>query len=220
MTLYNWRPNAPCPRARGARDVLLGLAAGLFVLAAGPGQAALAQPAIQPKLTLGPKTGREITFSFRGLTEDLGPPRASLHYSVGNRDCTPMDHQRALGGVRLTQRYRLTAPVQAAGEGRFVVRAWDDALVDEDYFGLGRCRWALESVTFSFASAQGARFVAAIAASDLRAEKALNLRYLISDLATLAGSEPAIFGEAPGFYPDDKPQFTLAVATKVLGGLQ
>lgn len=131
-----------------------------------------------------------------------------------------MDYQRALGRVRLTQRHRLTAPMQADGEGRFIVRAWDDALVDEDYFRLGLCHWALESVTFSFVSPQGARFVAAIAVTDLRAEQALNLRYLISDLATPAGSDPAIFGEAPGFYPDHKPQFTLTIATKVLGGLE
>ena len=221
MTLYDLRPNAPRRRARAAHDVLKGLAAaGLCVLAAEPGQVALAQPAIQPKLSLAPKKGHEITFSLRGLTSDIGPPRASLHYRVDNRDCTPMDYQRALGGVRLTQRYRLTASVQAVGERRFVVRAWEDALVDEDYFGLGRCRWALESVTFSFVSAQGARFVAAIAATDLRAEQALNLRYLISDLAAPAGSDPAIFGEAPGFYPDHKPQFTLTIAAKVLGGLE
>ena len=89
----------------------------------------------------------------------------------------------------------------------------NDALIDEDYFGLGKCHWALQSVSLPFAS-ERTRFVASVSADEILTGKDLVLQYLVSDYTSGAEHLPAIFGERPGFYPDSKPQFSLKIAVR------
>lgn len=173
-----------------------------------------AQRPIHPKVNPAAQVSRDIEFRFSGLPGAIHQSGAALHYGVRNRDCVPMDYERALGGVRLLPKYRLAAPVRLSTGGALIVTAWDDALIDENYFDLGECHWVLESVAFTFSSEHGARFVAAIPASELRGGGSVSLRYLVSDYSTNAAPDPAIFGERPGFYSDSKPQFSLNVATQ------
>jgi len=86
-------------------------------------------------------------------------------------------YERALGGVRLPPKYKLTVPVWSSTDGALIVRGWDDALIDENYFGLGKYHWALESVAFTFSSEHEARLEAAIPENELRSGGSVSLRY-------------------------------------------
>lgn len=155
------------------------------------------------------RTGWDVEFRFSDLPGRLGYTGAVLNYGVSNRDCVPMDYKSAFGGVRLSPTYRLVAPVNVSEDGGFDVRLWEDALIDENYFGLGKCHWTLESIAFTFSSVNGADFVAAIPADVLRKGEGVTLKFLVSDFPVRTFPNPEIFGEAGGFYPEEKPQFSL-----------
>lgn len=197
------------PRERRLGLVRLGVCCLLLLTACQAGKA----PGIHPKLNPSVQTGREIAFRFSDPPGAIHQPGAALFYAVTNQDCVPIGYKRALGGVRRLPRYRLAAPVVITADHAYIVTAWDGALVDENYFGLGTCRWALQSVTFTFSSDTGARFVAPIAADALREGDDVGLRYLASDFERGAARDPAIFGERPDYYPRSKPQVSLAIAT-------
>jgi hypothetical protein len=157
--------------------------------------------------------GKTIELRFSDLPGAIRLSGAELHFEIGNRECVPMDYGRALGGVRLPPRYAFPAPVWLSPDGALIVAVSEDVLIDEDYFGLGKCHWALQSVSLEFDS-EHARFVASVPAEKMRVGKDLAFRYLVSDYAAGAAHLPAIFGERPGFYPDDKPQFSLTVSIR------
>ena len=69
-------------------------------------------------------------------------------YFVDNfQECMATDHGAALGGIT-PQAYRET-PIQVRieSETSFVTKAYINPLMDEDYYGLGTCRWTLRAVT-------------------------------------------------------------------------
>lgn len=157
--------------------------------------------------------GNALEFRFSSLPGSIRLSDAELHFEVQNRECVPMDYGRAWGGVRLPPAYGLPAHISRASDGALIVNVPKDALIDEDYFGLGVCHWALQSVSLPFASDR-ARFVASVSADEILAGKDLVLRYLVSDYTSGAEHLTAIFGEHPGFYADNKPQFSLKVTVR------
>ncbi len=168
---------------------------------------------IDVKANPAPHGGNTLEFRFSGLPESIRLSDAELHFEIQNRECVPMDYGRAWGGVRLPPRYGLPAHISRASDGALIVDVPKDALIDEDYFSLGVCHWALQSVSLPFASDR-ARFVASVSADEILAGKDLVLQYLVSDYTSGAKHLPAIFGERPGFYPDNKPQFSLKVTVR------
>lgn len=168
---------------------------------------------IEVKVNRAAQRGKALEFRFSGLPGAVRLSDAELHFEIQNRECVPMDYGRAWGGVRLPPRYGLPTPVSLASHGALIVDVPKDALIDENYFGLGTCHWALQSVSLPFAS-QRARFVASVLADEILTDKDLVLQYLVSDYTSGAEHLPAIFGERPGFYPDSKPQFSLNVAVR------
>jgi len=159
--------------------------------------------------------GNAVAFQLSDLPGAVRLLGAQLHYKVENRDCVPMDYGLAVGGVRLPPQYALAASFWLAPDGALVVETPDDALIDEDYFGLGVCHWELESVSLAFASRSGARFVATLNTSEIRKMRGGDvevMQYLASDYASPGKPDPAIFGERPGYYPADKPVFALTAS--------
>lgn len=169
---------------------------------------------IEVKANPAARPGSTLEFRFSGLPGAVRLSGAELHFEIQNRECVPMDYGRAWGGVRLPPRYGLPVPISLASDGALTVDVPNNALIDEDYFHLGICHWALQSMSLPFASAN-ARFVASISADEILTGKDLILQYLVSDY-TSGGIEhlAAIFGERPSFYPDNKPQFSLKVAVR------
>jgi len=205
----------PLPVFRRLGFTLLSVAPGIILLgclsACHPDVSKALRP-IDVKANPAAHGGNTISYRFSGLPAAVRLSGAELHFEVGTRECVPMDYGRALGGVRLPPRYALPAPAWLSPDGALVVEVPEDALIDEDYFGLGKCRWVLQSVSLPFAS-ENARFVASVSADQILAGKDLVFHYLVSD-CTSGGVEhlAVIFGEPSGFYPDDKPQFSLKVS--------
>jgi len=168
---------------------------------------------IEVKVNRAAQRGKALEFRFSSLPGAVRLSGAELHFEIQNRECVPMDYGRAWGGVRLPPRYGLPAHISRASDGALIVDVPKDALIDEDYFSLGVCHWALQSVSLPFASDR-ARFVASVSADEILAGKDLVLQYLVSDYTSGAEHLPAIFGERPGFYPDNKPQFSLKVTVR------
>lgn len=206
-------PALPRWKSRAA----LAAIAGLLLSAVSACQSETLKPLLPAdvKTNPAPHGGNAVAFQTSGLPGAVRLLGAQLHYKVENRDCVPMDHGLAVGGVRLPPQYALAASFWLAPDGALVVETPDDALIDEDYFGLGVCHWELESVSLAFASRSGARFVATLSASEIQEMRGGGVRvlqYLVSDHASSAQPDPAIFGERPGYYPADKRVFSLTAS--------
>lgn len=189
------------------------LRAGIVILLSGSIAACQAQP-IKVKIDRASKATDIAEFRLVGLPKSVRATSADLNYQVQNRDCVPVDYARAWGGVRLLPQHSLPATIATGADGTMSVAIRKDALLDEDYYALGTCHWAFDSLTFVFASPRGRHFVAALSARDLDAGRPIVLRYLVSDYMSAGDGEAAIFGETPGFYPDNKPQFALDIVVR------
>lgn len=192
----------------------------MVLLPACQGRASGTLPAIHPQTNPAVQSGIAVVFRFADLPGSVRDPGAAVHYTVTNRDCVPMDRTAALGGVRLLPKYRLATLVHRNADGSLVLWAWQDALHDEDYYGLGPCRWALESVTFTFVSDRGNPFVVSLAADELAPGTVHDLRFRVSDFeAPVTGpSRPPIFAEPPDFYPVATRQFSVRVSVSSING--
>lgn len=139
-----------------------------------------------------------ISAAFEGLPAAVDRFSGVARFSVSNPECAPLDTERAYGGVRLAPRHEVVLEWRRTGDGVYRANADLDALLDEDYFGLGVCRWRFDGVDVGFAVG-ASRFAHALSADDVRGQNVRRGYYLESDLAE-ERSERAIFGEAEEFY--------------------
>jgi hypothetical protein len=102
-----------------------------------------------------------------------------------------------------------------ADDGGYITRIHADALLDEDYFGLGVCHWGLASASVHFRS-PATRFVGGIGADALTAGNAVTQHYLASDFAKKPDAMDVVFGEdSASFYQASAgPQFTLTISAR------
>ncbi len=142
-----------------------------------------------------------ISAVFEGLPLAVDSFSGVARFSVANPECAPLDAERAYGGVRLAPRQEVVLEWRRAGDGVYRANAELDAFRDEDYFGLGICRWRFDGIDVSFI-AGGSRFVYGFATEDVRAQRARRAYYLVRDL-TYRPPERAVFGEAENFYRAD-----------------
>ena len=143
----------------------------------------------------------EISAVFEGLPAAVDSFTGVARFSVSNPECAPLDAGRAYGGVRLAPRHELVLEWRSIGDGAYRANADLDALRDENYFGLGVCRWRFDGVDVRF-SVRDAQFVHGIAAQEVRGSRLRRGYYLVRDLAQ-ERPERAIFGEAEDFYRAD-----------------
>ena len=153
---------------------------------------------------------------FEGLPLAVDRFSGVARFSVSNPECAPLDTERAYGGVRLALRHEVVLEWRRAGDGVYRANADLDALVDEDYYGLGVCRWRFDGVDVGF-TVGASRFVHALGAEDVRGQNVRRGYYLVSDLGE-ERSERAIFGEAEEFYRADLgAQFLLRLGARRAG---
>lgn len=106
-------------------------------------------PVLPPKIT------RDLGASEKFVvTLTVGEPgvfdgiEAHANYSISNDECVPLDHSKAIGGVRLVPLEKMDLAVHKLGERKFRVEAIQQPFVPEDYYGRGVCRWAISSISF------------------------------------------------------------------------
>lgn len=111
----------------------------------------------------------------------------------------------------LRPEHSLALNVQPIEIHRFATMLNADALVDENYFGLGICHWSLNWATVRFESAT-TRFVGAIAMDQIATGKSVKLYYLTSDYHQKQSVGTAVFGEETDLFTAEAgPRFTLTI---------
>ncbi len=183
---------------------------------AGPGAGIpVAVPDIHPSPNPAPKRTYVLTLRFAGLPDALQDVAATADFEVDNRDCVPYDFSRAVGGVRLPPRHSVALELKKVDATTYVARLHEDALQDEDYYGLGVCTWALNTATVHFRSI-ATRFVGGMPADRVVAEAEVVDHYLVRDFAQKPAPMDVVFGEETAdFYPTSAgPQFTLTLSAR------
>ncbi|NOU06962.1 MAG: hypothetical protein HOO99_12355 [Hyphomicrobiaceae bacterium] len=189
-------------------------------LVLGGGVPALAQNASGDRAgvatnTVMPKVGYRLDIRLLELPAPVARVSAWAQYAVSNAECVPVDQMRAPGGLRLPPEERKDLALELL-DGAYFTTVYEDALVDRDLFGLGVCRWALQSVTVAFASA-ATKFVGGATVEQLRSGAPTTKYYLVRDFRERPAVGDQVFGEAPGFYKKSLgAQFSLTIASRLL----
>lgn len=69
-------------------------------------------------------------------------------YGVENpKRCLPLDYTRALGGVRPELYHEQAQTYEKVGARVFRTYVYEDAIINEDYYGMGVCDWGVQVVT-------------------------------------------------------------------------
>ena len=159
-----------------------------------------------------PRNGYAVRFEFAGLPGSIAEPTAFALFEVTNRDCVPVDHARAIGGIKLPPQHQLALQLTALGDRSYRTNVFEDALSSSDLFGLGLCHWALQGLTVTFRST-ATRFIGGASLEQLRTAEPVVQHYLARDFFERPAVGTHVFGEKPGHYLSSMgPQFTLTIA--------
>lgn len=103
------------------------------------------------KLNPAPRRVFEVTFEIHDAPGPLMAVRGSAGYSAPQApNCTFVTN--AWAGTWGTPFKGLSLPVTPAGPNRFVMTVALDAMLDEDYYGKGVCRWEMGEAGAGFAA--------------------------------------------------------------------
>ncbi len=183
------------------------------------GAAADGAPGKIPEITIkaNPSASQRhrLTLKFAGLPAAVTALNGSLDFEVGNRDCVPLDYERAVGGVLLTPQHSVPIEFTRSDDGAYTATVHADALLNEDYFGLGVCEWSLVSATVRFRS-PSTPFVGGMDGDALIAGNTVTQHYLVRDFAQKPEVMDVVFGEdsATFYQASAGPQFTLTMSAR------
>jgi hypothetical protein len=165
-------------------------------------------PHIDVKLNPAPKQSYALIFDFSGLPGNIENVMATADYAVENVECVPA---QPVSGARLRPEHSLDLELQRIDANRYAATLHADALTDENYFGLGVCRWVLHWATLRFDSPNN-RFIGAISAEQIESNQQQVLHYLTSDYQNPADPPSVVFGEETDLYTVEAgPRFTLTI---------
>jgi hypothetical protein len=171
-------------------------------------------PKIQIKNNPSARQRHELTFKFQALPGTISKLEASADFEVQNIDCVPVDYEKAIGGVRLAPRHKLPLTYRQIDENTYTATLIPDALLNEDYYGLGVCEWGLSSATVHFYSPT-THFIGGLTAEQLQAGAQVVEHYLTQDFSKKPDHMEAVFGEKEGTYVSSAgPQFTMSISIR------
>lgn len=162
-----------------------------------------------------PQQPYTLTLAFSDLPGKPSEVKGTLDFEVSNLDCVPMDYKRAVGGVKLAPQHSVPVEFRLNDQGSYIARVNADALLDEDYYGLGVCHWALASATVHFRS-PSTRFVGGAGADAVMSGDSVTQHYLVNDFNKKPDVMDIVFGEdSPTFYQASAgPQFTMTMSAR------
>jgi hypothetical protein len=105
-------------------------------------------PQPEPKRNPAPTEIYEITVTIKDAPGPFDSFEGFTQFDVLNDECVPLDYTAALGGVRNNPTARVPVKYERVGDGVYRATVVADALVDEDYYGLGECHWTLVATNF------------------------------------------------------------------------
>lgn len=172
-------------------------------------------PDVHAKVNPAPKRGYALALRFTGLPAAVTRLSLTANYEVDNLECVPVDYTKAMGGVRLPPEQRIELTLQRIDDNTYAATVHEDAFLDEDYYDLGICHWALGTASVHFHS-PSTQFVGGISADQLTAEAEVTEHYLVRDFAQKPPVGDVVFGEdSPDFYLASLgPQFKLTISAR------
>jgi len=116
-----------------------------------------------------PNERYEITMTVRDAPGPLTDAVGSMQYLVPDDSCVP-----ATGGpmnpLRINPKKWIRYPLEKVAENTYRAEVWADGMVDEDYYGLGICKWTLVQTTLSLKGAS-VRFTPDLTLRELRSQQ-------------------------------------------------
>ncbi|MDM0090471.1 MULTISPECIES: hypothetical protein [unclassified Variovorax] len=97
------------------------------------------------KLNPHPRMRYEITLTIADAPGPFDAVEGSAGYQVSNDRCVPL---APISGARPTPRKNVPIALTRVNEAIYKGSLYVDLLVDEDYFGLGLCRWSMPFADF------------------------------------------------------------------------
>ncbi len=165
-------------------------------------------PELEVRANASPRKQYAIVIAFDGLPGPIIDVQAIADYAVDNVECVP---PLLLSGARLRPEHTLKLDLQSIDTNRYGLHLHADALRDEDYFGMGVCRWSMHWATVRFRSAT-TEFVAAIAINRIESGTPVVLHYLVSDYDRSQEPSNIIFGEEIDLFTAEAgPRFTVTL---------
>lgn len=152
-----------------------------------------------------PKEGIEVSLQI----DDAPGPFASFsgNASYQSFNCDYVTSEWA--GARASPTKQLPLTVSRQGDNRFVVTAYRDALLDEDYYGKGVCKWDMLSVRVGF-RATGAQedtvYVVDLNADKIQPGSVIKRYYWKGGYPQLSGATGAGFsgGQSPAEFESSR----------------
>jgi hypothetical protein len=186
------------------------LSAMLLICGCTNGQKSSVDPHIQ--LNGSPSQSYIVDIDFKNHPGPFSDVEATAHYRVGD-GCTP---PRPFSGAVLPPEHAVELVVKRIDDDSYRATFHLDALRDEDYFGLGVCRWAFQNVAVRFRS-PATQFIASYSGSKdgIPSNAKEVLHYLVADYFKMPEVGGLVFGERADFYlPKLGPQFQVVLSAK------
>lgn len=89
-----------------------------------------------------------VTMVIEGAPRPFDKVEGKVQYDipVGDDDCIPVDYTIAPGGTKNNPSEDVPIVFRKLSDNEYQAEVYLDALLDEDYYGLGVCRWQLTAV--------------------------------------------------------------------------
>lgn len=126
-------------RWKEAKAVAIGLMCSALILSC-----SRYEPVPRPDIHLNdkPEEKYKVTISSGNLPRQA-LVRAEAVYEIESASkCVPIDSRRSLGGSRPFFQHQIELPVRRASDMEYEAIFYKDAIRNEDYYGIGVCRWA------------------------------------------------------------------------------
>lgn len=191
------------------RGIVSGLVA---LLASGCGEMSAAPAPLDVKLAQKPTQTYRLDVAFKDAPGPIAKVRALALYRADN---TPCARPQPLSGAVLAPEHRLLLPLEKIDGQRFRAVFHRDALMDEDYFGIGVCRWRLQNIAVHFSSPT-TDFTAGLAGPAANVARIQTEQYFLNrDYAEKPEPMTIVYGEAAGFYRRTMgPQFQVRLSAE------
>lgn len=147
------------------------------------------QPVPQPEVKRNPQPQEKylVRMVIQGAPRPFDKVEGKVQYDIPEDDdaCVPRDYTIAPGGIRINPSEDVPIAYRKISETEYEAEVFLDALLDEDYYGLGICRWRLTAVA------------AFLTSGDVTFWTSTHLDYMQSGKTEVTYTANAFFDEQP-----------------------
>jgi hypothetical protein len=121
-----------------------------------------------------PKERYEITMTIQEAPGAFEGIVGSMQYLVPDDSCVP--ESDPINGIRKNPKEWVRYPVEKVSDNQYRAVVWADGMVDENYYGLGVCKWEFMQATISL-KGKSVRFMPWLKLQELRSQQPKTLYF-------------------------------------------